>query len=501
MENIDPVYFLGPVAIIAMSVALTALWHRRRRLTWWALLFSACAYLGAIGVKALLQAVTYGPFSSAVHGSSWATGAYYGLQTVFLEVGLAYVFARYAASHGLFGAGDAEGYGISLAFWENGLLVGGIAALQYAAYYTTLAGAGASAQQLLSTLLRDAPSLFYPPARALPLVGYSVLERVSSLLLHFSWGYLCVLAAVFRRRVFLYVALPMGLADVLIVFEPSLGVPAFEGVLFIIGLASLVVAMGATRGSYRKQSTDFAPHPKPGAVDLRLLFTTNFKRALSFGKVYVVMGMVLPLLLVAEFAAGSAAAAGTEGVAFLWELFPLLMPVFVVLGATGGLMIFSSDREKGVYEYMIAYGVDVSTIFLSIVVATAGLVTLVLAVSLVVSMVSLVVVGATISFVLVELLLLYTIPLSYASAVFMAMVGMVWSQLTSRRPGVNSPVGVAPMLGIVPVFLTLILAIGPGAGYILYVVGGTSIAMVWAVIAMAWVANKKMERERFISNA
>ena len=69
-----------------------------------------------------------------------------------------------------------------------------------------------------------------------------------------------------------------------------------------------------------------------------------------------------------------------------------------------------------------------------------------------------------------------------------------------RRAGVNSPVGMAPLLGIAPVLAVLLLAVGPGSGYILYVVGGASIAMVLGVAATASIASSKMQKERFLSN-
>ncbi len=55
-----------------------------------------------------------------------ALGLYFGVQTVFLEVGLAYVFARLAISRVKMQAADAEGYGLGLAFWENGIYVGAL---------------------------------------------------------------------------------------------------------------------------------------------------------------------------------------------------------------------------------------------------------------------------------------------------------------------------------------------------------------------------------------
>jgi hypothetical protein len=246
---------------------------------------------------------------------------------------------------------------------------------------------------------------------------------------------------------------------------------------------------------------------KAGEEGARLwsLISTNFRRAFGFGKIYVGMGVVLPLLFIAELSVaggGAATSAGSGEGQIVGEIFPLLLPVFMVLGTSGALMIFASDKEKGVYEYMLAYGVDVSTIFWSMIAAAVCLVTLILTVSLALAVGVLAVTSAwVLSVGFGELIVFYSIPLSYAAAMFMSMGGMIWSQLTARRPGVNSPVGMAPLLGIAPVLVVLLLAVGPGSGHVLDVVIGASVVMILAVVAMASVANSRMQRERFLSDA
>ena len=211
------------------------------------LLFSVAAYFGAILAKVVFQYLTYGPpFFPASGGNLFVLGAYFGLQTVFFEVGGAYLVARYAVTHGMMRANDAEGYGISLALWENGILMGALLLVDYAVYYATLAGSGTAAVQTFATLIASSPSLFYAPSGALPLVGFAILERVSSLLVHFSFGYLCVLAAVFKKRTLLLVALPMGMVDFLVPFAGSIGTGAFEGLVFAFALACVAAALTAT---------------------------------------------------------------------------------------------------------------------------------------------------------------------------------------------------------------------------------------------------------------
>ena len=72
--------------------------------------------------------------------------------------------------------------------------------------------------------------------------------RGLSLLLHFSWGYLCVVAAVTRKKKYFYLALPMGLIDALVPFSGTIGLVKYELLIFGLGVLTVVVAIAATRG-------------------------------------------------------------------------------------------------------------------------------------------------------------------------------------------------------------------------------------------------------------
>jgi hypothetical protein len=176
--------------------------------------------------------------------------------------------------------------------------------------------------------------------------------------------------------------------------------------------------------------------------------------------------------------------------------------MYVVMGSFGGLMVFVSDRTKGVYEYLIAYGVNVYEIFWSTLLVTLGLVSIILGVSLTGNIAILLLMGGSIQPAMIELLLIYTIPISYASVAFMTMAGMIWSSLTARVPGVNSPIGICTLLGLGPVLATLILSmVFSASGNFLLVVGGVTLILVALVAVMMVVANKRMNRERLLSDA
>ena len=186
-------------------------------------------YAGAILIKVVFQLLTANAIVSTFGSDSIARGLYYGLQTSILEVGGAFVAARYAVSRRRFSEKDAGAYGISLAFWENGVYLGLFSLISLVSIYAVLAiGSPATAKLVYNALLTGQASLFDPPATALPLVGFGILERISSILAHCAWGYLTVLAVVYKKNVYLAVALPMGLIDFFVPFANILGLAEFE---------------------------------------------------------------------------------------------------------------------------------------------------------------------------------------------------------------------------------------------------------------------------------
>jgi hypothetical protein len=254
MQNIDPVYFLQPIITIAFSAALVIYWSRKRSFTRAVFAISLIAYAGAIAVKVVLQALTFGAFLARFGTNPLALGVYFGVQTVFFEVGAAYLVAAWAVSRGKFTAKDAEGYGLGLAFWENAGYLGVLSLFSLLSLYLTLAFGGPTAQEFYSNLIKVRPDLFYPAAQVLPLVGYGTLERLSSLLFHFSWGYLCLLAAYVRTRRYFLLALPMGLVDFFVPFAGSVGIPVFESLIFVLGLGCLGLVLFVKKGRQPKQS-------------------------------------------------------------------------------------------------------------------------------------------------------------------------------------------------------------------------------------------------------
>lgn len=243
MQNINPIFILQPALSIIICFALMFYWHKKRHFHINVWLYSLAAYAIAIALKYAVQLPTIGLVSGA---GDVVLGLYYGLQTVFFEVGLAYLIARYAVKRGKMDRRDAEAYGSGLGFWENVAFLGILTLINYVAYYLILQTSSPIADTLYTQLSQNAPDLFSSDATALGLVGIGLLERVSSLMIHVAWGYLCIMAVIYNKKRLFLIALPMGLVDFLVPFASG-NMYLFEAVIFALAVISVLVAWVTTR--------------------------------------------------------------------------------------------------------------------------------------------------------------------------------------------------------------------------------------------------------------
>jgi len=241
LQNIDPVFMLQPAVVTALCVALLVYWRRKRGFELEVIWYGLLAYAAAIALKYAVQLPTIDAVEGYFGGASVGLGVYYGVQTVLFEVGLAFVVARYMVRKGRMRRKDAEAYGAALAFWENAVLLGVLPLINLVAYYSVLSSNSSLAQTLYDQIAKSSPGLFDTAPQALKSVALGTMERISSIMLHSAWGYLCALAAVYRKRELFLVALPMGLVDFLVPFASFLGTAQFE--LIVLGLATISVCV------------------------------------------------------------------------------------------------------------------------------------------------------------------------------------------------------------------------------------------------------------------
>jgi len=273
MQNINPIFILQPLLTILIPVALMIYWHRKRRFHINVWLYSLAAYAIAIALKYAIQIPTVGFLYGA---NDYVVGLYYGLQTMFFEVGLAYFFARFAINRGKMTRQDAEAYGSGLGFWENAGFIGILGLINTVAIYAILSNGNALAETVYTQLMEAQPELFASDSTALALVGLGVLERISSLLIHLAWGDLCFIAVLYRKKVLFAIALPMGMIDFLVPFAPSEIITSefalFEAVIFTLAVASVLVAWFTTKRVLKETpppstaTTPSSPPAEPAAM-------------------------------------------------------------------------------------------------------------------------------------------------------------------------------------------------------------------------------------------
>jgi len=262
MQNINALFILQPVLTILIAVVLMIYWYRKRRFHINVWLYSLVAYAIAIALKYAVQIPTAG---FLVGASDYVVGLYVGLQTMFFEVGLAYLVARFAINRGKMTRRDAEAYGSGLGFWENVGFIGILRLINIVSIYAILSNGGALADTVYTQLMEAQPELFASTAAALGLVGLGVLERISSLLIHVAWGYLCFMAVLYRKKILFAIALPMGMIDFLVPFAGE-NIILFEAVIFALAVASVFVAWFATKKVCKDNpppSTPTIPSPPP----------------------------------------------------------------------------------------------------------------------------------------------------------------------------------------------------------------------------------------------
>ncbi|MHB8352165.1 MAG: hypothetical protein ACYDFT_05700 [Thermoplasmata archaeon] len=223
------------------------------------------------------------------------------------------------------------------------------------------------------------------------------------------------------------------------------------------------------------------------------LTATTIRRTLRVGWLYLAIGTGISLLLSIILLTGK-----NHGAAFA-VTFPLELPLFGVLGATGGLMTFTSDRTKGVFEYLISYKVAPRRLFFDTLISTTAMVSIVLVLALSIGIGAALARGVTLNEDFVKSIALYTIPMSFAGALFTATVGMIWSSASTPRTGINSPVGFSPMIGIAPTILVLFAAETAPSSDFYYITVGAALAIIAVVAALLALSSALMGRERFLS--
>jgi len=239
--------------------------------------------------------------------------------------------------------------------------------------------------------------------------------------------------------------------------------------------------------------------PAPEEHLSRSLLSITVHRASVTGRFFLVYGIVISLLLGVVLAYFSGPSFATS--------YSLFVPIFGVVGSMGGLLVFTSDRTKGVLEYLIAYGYSPRALFANVLLTTLVLVSIVEGVGVSVSLGVYFARGYTVTSTLAISLGLYAVPMTFACAAFASTVGVYWTTLSSPRQGINSPIGLVPFIGILPALVTLFVIVvversGPVSTTTLLLILGSAMGLVAVFVIVLLVSmGRLLRRERFLSPA
>jgi hypothetical protein len=229
------------------------------------------------------------------------------------------------------------------------------------------------------------------------------------------------------------------------------------------------------------------------------LLGVTVRRSFQTGRFFLGYGSAVSIVLGVVLA--------VEGGSAFTSAYPFLLPIFVVVGSMGAMVVFTNDRTKGVLEYLLAYGFSPRRLFASFLVTALALGAVVLSAALVAGLGVYAARGHPVTGQLATLLLEYSIPMGFTCVAFGSTVGMFWTALSSPRAGMNSPIGLIPFIGILPALVTLFLLITLSARGIfssgeLQLIGvGIVSAIFLVVLALVAATGRLLRRESLLSPA
>lgn len=227
----------------------------------------------------------------------------------------------------------------------------------------------------------------------------------------------------------------------------------------------------------------------PSPVELPSLLKVTVRRSLVVGRISLLAGGGMVVVYSAAF--------GLAGPLFVSDG-TVILPIFAVSGGIGGALVYSNDRLKGVLEYLVAYGISSRRLLLNALVAGVVQVTIILGVGLTAGVTTYLLSGNALTLQLAEILLAYSFPMSYLTVCMMTTVGVYWTSLSSPRSGMNSPLGVLPLIGVLPTTAVLVLALAL-PGHAIQIVLAAELTMLVIVLFLLTRTDRFMPPERLLS--
>jgi hypothetical protein len=189
-------------------------------------------------------------------------------------------------------------------------------------------------------------------------------------------------------------------------------------------------------------------------------------------------------------------------------ILPFISPVFTVVGTMMAPALYSEDKDNGFFEFMLSstkYGTK--DIFWAIMITALVIAAITIAIALAEILIVFAVLNGGIPSAFLKELLIYTVPISIIAVLIGTSVAFASQAMTKRMSFVNSPAGLAPVVGVVVAVIPLFFSIYSQRGLLgqvdfnqlylilaFYVVGALVLFLIIFLITTT-----RMVRERFLA--
>lgn len=251
------------------------------------------------------------------------------------------------------------------------------------------------------------------------------------------------------------------------------------------------------------------------------LIKLYFRRYLSEGKIYIIIGLVLPVVILMLFTFSGSIGRNDVAKATVQELaakmglsnpdlylvavlYPFIMPVFSIVGSVMAPALYSEDKNNGFYEFiMSSTRIGTREIFWSIILTGLAMVLIIMAVIFTATLSIFLALNGSVPLFFLRELAVYSVPVAIVASLIVTSISFLSEAMTKRISFVNSPAGVAPIFGIAIAVIPLVFFESSLNGPVnlnqllltLAVYVGSAFV---AFLVLFFIITKRMVRERFL---
>lgn len=250
----------------------------------------------------------------------------------------------------------------------------------------------------------------------------------------------------------------------------------------------------------------------------KFLIKLYFSRYMKEGKVFFLIGLLMPIFMIVLFLGISGPEESTPQLTefaqtlglksaslyLFTSTFPYLLPLFTVIGASMAPALYSEDKNNGFYEFiMSSTRIEARDIFWAIILVSLFVSLIILSVYVIITVSLMLILNGGVPFFLTHILLIYTVPITVIASLIASSVAFVSEAMTKKISFVNSPAGVAPIFGIAIAMIPALFVLGKIGSAInygtLYILIGIYVSAAFALfLLILGLTTRRMVRERFL---